>query len=307
MRAGGRSVRARIAQVGAAIRHLSIDGVDLTAGVDERHPVPHSCGTVLVPWPNRVRDGRWTHRGYTHHLELTDPGTGSALHGLLRDTPYVPTLRSDASITLNALVRAQRGYPFPLDTAVRYRLVPDGLVVRHTVRNVGISCAPVALGAHPFLTIGDVPTEDLTLAVNGCRHIDVDDRLIPVGVTDVDGTEWDLRGGRTVAQLDLDDAWAVDNTEGTTLASLCAPDGRTVSLWADPSFGYVHVFTTRAFPFGASSVTAVALEPMTAPANAFNHGVGLRWLKPGEALSATWAIRSSWAPAVATSDIDRGK
>ncbi|BBZ35077.1 aldose 1-epimerase family protein [Mycolicibacterium confluentis] len=291
LRAGGRSIRGQIAQVGAAIRHLSIDGVDLTAGVDDRQPVPHSCGTVLVPWPNRVRGGRWAHRGCTQQLDLTDPGTGSALHGLLRDTAYVPTVRSDSSIRLSALVRAQRGYPFPLDTSVRYRLVADGLIATHTVRNVGTACAPVALGAHPFLAIGDVPTEALTLSVNGCRHIDVDDRLIPVGVTAVDGTDWDLRGGRTVADLDLDDAWAVDNDEGATLASLRAPDGRTVSLWGDRHFGYVHVFTTRAFPRGDGSVTAVALEPMTAPADAFNHGVGLRWLKPGDALSATWAIR----------------
>jgi aldose 1-epimerase len=38
-------------------------------------------------------------------------------------------------------------------------------------------------------------------------------------------------------------------------------------------------------------VTAVAIEPMTAPADALNHGVGLRWLAPGDVLSASWASR----------------
>jgi aldose 1-epimerase len=30
---------------------------------------------------------------------------------------------------------------------------------------------------------------------------------------------------------------------------------------------------------------------MTAPANALNSGVGLRWLRPGNTLNATWAIK----------------
>lgn len=289
---GGRWVRAVITQVGAAVRHLSIGGVQLTPGFDDRGPAPFSCGTVLMPWPNRVRDGRWTHDGRTLHLEITDPAHGTALHGLLRDTAYLPVARSCSSITLGAPVLPQSGYPFHLDTEVCYRLVADGLVTTHTVHNVGSTRAPVAIGAHPFLAIGDVPTETLTLTVNGLHHIDVDDRLIPVGRTSVEGTEWDLRGGQAIADLDLDDSWSSLNTgDGGSIHTLRAPDGRSVSLWADEHFGFVHVFITREFPRYDGFVTAIALEPMTAQANALNNGVGLRWMQPGETLSASWAIR----------------
>ena len=66
------------------------------------------------------------------------------------------------------------------------------------------------------------------------------------------------------------------------LHTLTAPDGRSVSIWADDEFDYVQVFTTtRAFPGEAGDV-AIAVEPMTAPAEAFNSGRGLRWLDPGE-------------------------
>ncbi len=70
-----------------------------------------------------------------------------------------------------------------------------------------------------------------------------------------------------------------------------APDGRTVSLWADEHFGYVQVFITRKFPRGGGYQTAVAIEPMTAPADAFNSGEGLRWLDSGDDWFASWAIR----------------
>ena len=192
-------------------------------------------------------------------------------------------------MTLSAPVFPQNGYPFTLDTAVCYTVVSDGLQVRHTVRNVGSACAPVAVGAHPFLQIGDVPTDSLTLTVSADRHIDVDERLNPVGATPVRGTVWDLREGQLVATLDLDDAWSeVNIAGGGSTHWLSAPDGRTVSLWADEQFGYVQVFITREFPRWG---TAVAVEPMTAPADAFNSGEGLRWLAPGECWSMSWAIR----------------
>jgi aldose 1-epimerase len=35
---------------------------------------------------------------------------------------------------------------------------------------------------------------------------------------------------------------------------------------------------------------AVAVEPMTGPANAFNSGEGLRWLAPGESFTMSWGI-----------------
>ena len=288
---GGGTVRAVIAEAGAAIRQLSVDGVEITVGLDVDAPVPFFSGAVLVPWPNRVRDGRWVQDGRTHQLDINDGRYRSALHGLVCDTTHQVVARSGSSITLAAPVVPQRGYPFHLHTEVCYRLVADGLTATHTVLNLGSDRAPVAIGAHPFLAIGDVPTETLTLTVNGSHHIDVDDRLIPIGCTAVPGTEWDLRSGRVIADLDLDDAWSVPAAfDGGSVHTLRSPDGRTVSLWADESFGFVHVFITREFPRAEQFVTAVALEPMTAPADAFNNGVGLRWLAPDETLSASWGI-----------------
>lgn len=290
LRTDGRCVRGVITGVGAAIRHLSIGGVDLTPGFDDHAAAPYYCGKVLVPWPNRVRDGRWTHDGRTLQLDITDAEYGTALHGLLCTTAYRPIEHSPSSITLGAPILPQRGYPFHLDTAVRYQLAPDGLVTTHTVRNIGSSCAPVAIGAHPFLSIGDVPTDTLTLTVDGLHHVDADDQLIPVGVTAVDGSVWDLRDGRRIEDLDADDCWSVSGgAGGGSTHSLRAPDGRTVSLWADHHFGFVHVFITRSFPKDGSFVTAVALEPMTAKANALNDG-GMRWLAPGETLTASWSV-----------------
>ncbi len=285
---------ATITQVAASIRTLSIDGIDLTQPYSEDVLPPFAAGTVLVPWPNRVEDGLWMHNGEAQLLDLTEPERHNALHGLLRDRPYNVVEQSAEAITLAATVFPTRGYRFTLDTAVRYELVDDGLKVTHTLSNAGLSAAPFAVGTHPFLCIGDVPTYQLTLSLAASTRFETDWRLNPIRESAVDGTAYDLRGGRLVAELDLDDAFGgVTPVDGISRHRLTAPDGRFVELWQQSDYAYVQVFTTRIFPTEHGLDTAIAIEPMTAPPNALNSGQGLRWLQPGESWSASWGIRYS--------------
>ncbi|HKH08078.1 MAG TPA: aldose 1-epimerase family protein [Agromyces sp.] len=284
-------IRATITAVAAGIRSLSINGIDLVPTYSEDRTPPMGAGIVLAPWPNRIRDGRWSHDGTVHQLAITEPDRSNAIHGLLRYTEYKPIARERDSITLAATVYPQLGYPFLLGTAVHYELVADGLKVTHFVENLGAEAAPVALGSHPYLKIGGVRTADLVLRLDAGSHIEVDERLLPTGEVPVEGTEWDFREGQLVGGLDLDDAFGeVASADGQVLHSLTAPDGRSVSIWADDEFEYVQVYTSRQFP-GEDGDVAIAVEPMTAPAEAFNSGRGLKWLDPGEEWQLSWGIR----------------
>ncbi|HSP53209.1 MAG TPA: aldose 1-epimerase family protein [Cryobacterium sp.] len=297
-----------VTEVAAGLRLYSVDGIDLVEPFTADATPPWGAGIVLMPWPNRIRDGLWQHEGVVQRLALTEPELFNAIHGLLRYSPYRMLERSPSSVTLAATVFPQAGYPFQLDTTVRYALSDAGLDVTHTVRNVGRHPAPVALGAHPYLKIGGVPTEDLVLTIAAHTHVDVDDRQNPVGESSVVGTRFDLRAGRRVGDIDLDDGFGGVGPEsleeipdtageepGTSVASLTAPDGRSVTIWGDRNIRNVQVFTPRNFPFegenGPFLGLAVAIEPMTAPANAFNSGAGLCWVDPGESWSVRWGIR----------------
>ena len=283
-----------ITEVAASLRVLTLGGIDLTEPYG--HGVlPSFCnGIVLVPWPNRVRDGLWIHEGAAQVLDLTEPARRNALHGLLRDRPYTLDHRTADAVTLAATVHPTRGYPFILDTTVRYELVDDGIRVTHGVVNVGEKRAPFAVGTHPFLRLGDVPTDELTLTLAAGTRFETDVRLNPIRETAVDGTEYDLRAGRLVAGLDLDDAFGgVSSVGGVSHHRLTAPDGRFVELWQESDFAYVQVFTTRIFPKDGGLGTAIAVEPMTAPPDALNSGQGLRWLEPGQSWAGSWGIRYS--------------
>jgi aldose 1-epimerase len=176
---------------------------------------------------------------------------------------------------------------------VRYELVDGGLAVTHTATNRSVSAAPVAVGTHPFLTIGDVPSEELTLTVHASTYFDVDERLNPIAEVTVENTRFDLRGGVPVAGLELDTAFGGVATVDGVSAVLRAPDGREVRLLQDENHPYVQVYTTTTFPKKGGTGVAVAIEPMTAPPDAFNSGLGLRWVEPGETWTVGWGIQYS--------------
>lgn len=269
-----------------------MNGVEIVETFPASVRPPFGSGTVLAPWPNRIEDGIWLLDGEKQQLDITEPLLNNALHGLLVSTPYRVTEQTQDTIELAAPVFPQHGYPFQLHTTVRYELLDDGLRVTHGFRNVGAVRAPVAVGTHPFFKIGGVATEDLVLTLNAATRFEVDARLNPVREVPVGGTDYDFRSGRRVGELHLDNAFgAVTMVDGESSHRLTAPDGRFVELWQDDSFGYVQVFTTRAFPTDTGDGLAIAIEPMTAPPNGFNSGLGVHWLEPDESWSASWGVR----------------
>lgn len=288
---GSRQSWAIITEVAASLRELVIDGVAVTQPYPEGAAPPFGCGIVLAPWANRIEDGRWVLDGAPQQLDITEPARHNAIHGLLRTAPYTVVSRGDDVITLAATVFPQHGYPFLLDTTVRYELLDDGLRVTHTVTNQTAAAAPVALGVHPFFRIGDVPVEDLVLTVDAATRFETDDRLNPVAEVPTAGTDFDLRAGRRVGDLELDDAFGgLTPVDGVIRHRLAAPDRRSVEVWQESDWAYVQVFTTREFPTADGPALAVAIEPMTAPPNAFNSGLGLRWLASGEQWSTSWGV-----------------
>ncbi|MFF7682783.1 aldose 1-epimerase family protein [Microbacterium sp. NPDC007973] len=282
---------AEIAQVGAALRALTVDGVDLVPRYPDDVPTPAASGVVLVPWPNRIRDGRYSFDGADLQLAISEPKFGNASHGLLRFGAYEPIEQSDERLVLGADVVPQTGYPFHLRTRVTFSLRNDGLHVANDIENVGATAAPVALGVHPYLQIGGVPTADLVVRSTGTTTLVLDDRNIPVDEVPV-GAGTDLRAGVRLGDAALDNGYrGLDrDAEGLAHHTLTATDGARVELWQDEGFRWAQVFTTDRYP-GHS--LAVAIEPMTAPANAFATGDDLERLEPGDILHREWGVRFS--------------
>lgn len=280
------TVSAQIAQVGASLRGLTVGGVDLIARFPEDIPTPSCSGVVLAPWPNRVRDGQWNDNGTLRQLAITEPHFSNASHGLLRFTAYEIDQTDAATAVLRATIHPQTGYPYEVATSVTYALTDAGIEVTHTLQNRSDAAAPVAVGSHPFVTIGDVDPRDLLLRVPAATRIDTDERMLPTGMSPAPES---LRAGVRLGDVQIDTGFTdlTRGADGRVRHTLTAPDRRAATLWQGEGFDFAQVYITPGYP---GHVLAVAIEPMTAPADALNSGVGIRHLASGESWMLRWGI-----------------
>jgi aldose 1-epimerase len=281
-----------VTESGAALRCLSHEGRHLVHGFAESEMSGGGRGQLLMPWPNRIRDGRYSFGGRELQLGLSDPGRGNASHGLVRWAAWTVEEHTATSVSLVYRSMAQSGYPWTLDLHVLYDLSADGLVVTQTATNLAMEPAPYASGAHPYLSVGDA-IEDLELTVPATTRLLFDDRQLPTGSEPATGT-YDFTSPRRIGDLDLDDCFgSLDHEEGRATVTLVDPaTSHGVALWVDEHHRWLQVFT----PPSEGTRPGIAVEPMTAPADAFNSGTDLVTLAPagtdGDELSVSWGIRA---------------
>jgi aldose 1-epimerase len=294
--AGG--YRAVVTEGGATLRLLEYDGRPLVDGFERDEMPGGGRGQLLAPWVNRIRDGHYEFQGTAHQLPISEVPRTNASHGLVRWAAWTPEEQTPNSVSLTYRLMAQSGYPWSLDLHVLYDLSAEGLTVTHTATNLAPTAAPFAVGAHPYLCVGDGPVDGLELTLPVATKLLTDpERKLPTGVLPVEGTEYDFREPRLIGTTVLDHAFTDlvrdDHRRATTV--LRDPgSGDGVALWVDGRHDWLQVYSGEETPETARR--SLAVEPMTAPPDAFNSGTSLVVLAPagqhGDEHSASWGIRA---------------
>ena len=281
-------------EVGGGLRTYAFGGRDVLAGYPSDARCSAGRGQMLMPWPNRIRDGRYTFAGHDHQLPLSEPDRGNAAHGLVRWAIWSVLERAGDTVTLRCRLRPQPGWEWSLDLSVTYALTVSGLVVTPRARNVGTRAAPFGFGAHPYLSVGENRVDEVALAIPAAARLELDDRLLPTGLAAVDGTRQDFREPRALGELALDTAFTdiAADPDGRWRVTLTHPHtGRAVTLWADATaYPWLQVFTGDSLPLPSRRTSGIAVEPMTCPPDAFNSGDDLLVLEPGQEFEASWGI-----------------
>ena len=254
-------------------------------------------GDVLIPFPGRVPDGRYSFEGQSYQLERNDKEGPNAIHGFVRTIPWA-TRRLGANFVsyelhLDADTYGPKGYPFSLDVRVMYTLGRPGLTCSFDVHNVGSRVAPVGVGFHPYFTVGAGMIDEAEAMIPCAGYVEFNERLLPTGrVLDVAGTDWDFRRSRSVGSRRFNHCFVQleRDGEGLAKASLRHPtSGRHIDIVMDRAFSAIVVYTGDAIP--DLPRRALAIEPMTCATDAFNHPEwGLRRLAPGDAFSGRYLI-----------------
>jgi aldose 1-epimerase len=286
---------ALVTDLGATIRTYTVDGRPVLDGCLDGQPCTAGRGHVLLPWPNRIAGARYTFDGMEHRLEVTEPKTGAAIHGLTRRQRWDVVEEVSNRVRLGYQLRPAPGYPFPLSCEVAYQLDDTGLRVRIAATNTGDRPCPYAAGAHPYLTAGTPTIDDLTVQLPASHYYPTDERSTPLPREPVDGTRYDLRTPTRLGDRRIDHAYTglARDPDGMARVHLQAPDGTAVTLWADSAHDYLQLYTGDTVPEVERRRGGLAVEPMTAAPNAFNNGEGLHVLRPGETAVAEWGITST--------------
>jgi aldose 1-epimerase len=282
--------RAVVTEVGATLRSYARDGVDVVRGFGEHEAVKGGRGQNLLPWPNRIRDGKYTFAGQSQQLSLSEPARHNASHGLVRYVPWTLTDHRADSVTNQVRLFPQPGWPGWLEATITHAVSEQGLTVTVTATNIGDRDVPFGYAAHPYLTVGEDTVDEVGLTVPAAAYLEVDpDRLLPVRISPVDGTDLDLRDGPTVGSRNLDNALTdlTRDADGRWRVTLTRGD-RTAELWGDETMGWVQVFTG-----GPYRDWSIAVEPMTCGPDAYNEGPthgDLIVLGPGDTYTGRWGV-----------------
>jgi len=252
---------------------------------------PGASGQLLAPWPNRIADGTYAFAGSRHHLPIDEPEFGNAIHGLVRWEKWRVDRLSADRVRFGYRLCARPGYPFPLDLSVEYRLARSGLVVTFRATNLGETECPFGYGAHPYYLLRDRSVENVELCVPAREWLEIDERSIPIGHQPVAGTPLDYREPHRIGASRLDHEFTGLDRDREDVARITLRDEvDEIRLWQDRMLDFVHVYTGDTLPEPERRRRAVAVEPMTCAANAFNSGDGLRVLHPKVPFECRWGI-----------------
>lgn len=282
--------RATIVEVGGGIREYSVAGRDVL----DPYPLDAICdgahGAPLIPWPNRLADGRYTFDGQEHQVELSEPERHNAIHGFLRWRSWSAVAQEREMVTVGCRLLPLAGFPFALDVRITYALGAGGLSVETSARNIGSTRCPFAAGQHPYLSAGGGRIDDCELQLPADTRILVDEkRKLPCGTEPVAGGSYDFRVPRRIGEQEMDSAFCdlKRDRDGLVNLALAAPDGSSAHLWADRSYPVIELFTGDGLS-AERRRRGLGVEPMTCPPNGLASGEGIIVLEPGDEHRSRW-------------------
>lgn len=291
LRDSASNATAVVTEVGATLRAFDVAGRDVVVpfGVDELCPAGH--GAILAPWPNRLRDGRYTFDGRSYQAPITEVDRQNALHGLVMWERWSLLDATTNQLSLGLDTVPVRGYPWQLELVAAYTLEGTTLTIEVDATNLSDTAAPYGVGFHPWLSPGPGSLDDAVLRLDAASWVATDERLLPAEVLPVP-EHFDFRTERVLAATDLDDAFVdvVRDDDGLAWIRLTGTDGKTAAVWMDDSMDTFQVCSGDHIGAERYRRAGLAAEPMSCIADAFNTGERLVRLEPGETASVRWGL-----------------
>jgi aldose 1-epimerase len=285
--------QAVVVEVGGGLRQYTVGAQPVLDGYLEEETCASGRGQALIPWPNRVRDGRYPWDGRDLQLPLTEVDRHNASHGLVRWASWSAIESSTDRVVMAYRLHPQPGWLWTLDLQLAYALTDAGLEVTVTAENRSDATCPWGAGFHPYLWAFGGDVDDVDLHAPGATAYVSDERGLPVSTEAVEGGPLDFRAGRQIGEARLDVAFTDLQRDADGRATVeirqASGSGHT-RLWLDQAWTHLMVFTGDTLGDVARRRKGLAIEPMTAAPDMLRSGDGRILLEPGQRWQARWGI-----------------
>lgn len=293
-------VRAEIdAGMGAGLCDLSVRSpMDDWTPIVRRAPTPAARSEatgcfVMLPWPNRVRAGKFTFRGREYDLGV-NCADGTAIHGEVRERAWKIRHRTPQSAVLEFDSRDKGGLTFPWSylARIRYEVSPEGLEIDLEVTNTGSEAAPFGHGLHPYFMRRLWADDDAVSLRFGATGRYPMEAVIPTGQAPADDDLCAAFRAGVAPPPGLDELFTVDRFDAQLT---WAKSGVRVRFRASESATHAALYAPGVGDGRAGSWFCI--EPMTMATDAVNlaeRGVartGLHVLEPGQSLAMDCSLR----------------
>lgn len=234
----------------------------------------------LSPFVCRMHHGTYTYQGQELTVSNGPYLKEHAIHGLLCDAHFeVKDHGANADSAFVTLYHAyqghDKGYPFPYSLTITWALLPNRhLQVQTTAIHHHPNPIPFCDGWHPYFRTGNT-VDEATLRFTSNKMVVFDETLIPTGEIVSDNR---FMNGRQMAGIELDNCFALEKDA----VNSCTYGNERVAIHIHPdnSYPYLQVYTPP-------HRNSIAIENLSSPPDAFNNGIDLCWLQPGEAKTFT--------------------
>ena len=232
----------------------------------------------LVPYVNRIRDGRFTFRGREVRIAPNMAGDPSPLHGQGWLNPWTVDKATECGARLS--FRHEAGeWPWDYQTRQEFVLDERALTLTLTCRNESHDPMPCGLGQHPYFPCGP-ETRLETLVTHAWT---VDDKVLPVDKVPAEG-RYDLRN-RLVCGQGLDNGFAGWGSE----ARMSDPDWPYTLRLSSGDAHFFQLYSPKAGGIFVAEPVTHANAALNAPEEQWPE-LGMRVLDPGETMSLTMRL-----------------
>jgi aldose 1-epimerase len=227
----------------------------------------------LVPYCNRIREGRFSFRGREVTIGRNVEADASPLHGDGWLAPWEVVSAAESAAEL-AYRHVAGEWPWAYEARQVFQLDGQGLSLRLTCRNLSAEPMPCGLGQHPYFHC----TAETRLDTQVTHAWTIDDKVLPVERVPATG-RYDL-ADRLICGQDLDNGFggwggsALLETPGLPFRiRVSSPDARFFQVYSPSSGGIV-----------VAEPVSHANAALNEPEEKWEE-LGLRVLEPGEEIS----------------------